>query len=229
MINSILRKESNKLHIIDSLTKGNLLLTEQQDIANEFGEFFANVGRDCAQQIPAAKNKIEHYLSKIPNSAVSLFIAPTNELEIRNIIQALRPKSSSGYDGLSNKLLKELDMEISLPLSIIFNKSLEEGVFPDRMKAADVTPLFKSKDQTNKNNYRPISLLLTISKILEKIMYKRTYNFLHHNDLIYHSQYGFRENHLCELATCELLGEIIKGHENKKTYLSGVPRSLQSL
>ena len=59
-----------------------MLLTEQQDIANEFGEFFANVGRDCAQQIPAAKNKIEHYLSKIPNSAESLFIAPTNELEI---------------------------------------------------------------------------------------------------------------------------------------------------
>ena len=82
LINSILRKESNKLHIIDSLTKGNLLLTEQQDIANEFGEFFANVGRNCAQQIPTAKNKIEHYLSKIPNSAESLFIVPTNELEI---------------------------------------------------------------------------------------------------------------------------------------------------
>ena len=89
LINSILRKETNKLHIIDSLTKGNLLLTEQQDIANEFGEFFTNVGRNCVRQIPVAKNQIEHYLSKIPHSAESLFIAPTNELEIRNIIQAL--------------------------------------------------------------------------------------------------------------------------------------------
>ena len=113
-------------------------------------------------------------------------------------------------------MLKELNRDISLPLSNIFNKSLEEGVFPDRMKAADVTPLFKSNDWTNRNNYCPISLLLMISKILEKIMYKRTYNFLHHNGLIYHSQYGFRENHSCELAACELLGEIIKGQENKK-------------
>ena len=216
MINSVLRKETNKLHIIDSLSKGNLLLTEQQDIVNEFGEFFANVGRNCAQQIPVAKYQIGHYLSKIPNSPESIFLAPTNELEIRNIIQALQPKSSSGYDGLSNKLIKKLYSDISLPLCIIFNKSLEEGVFPDRMKAADVTPLFKSKDWTNKTNYRPISLLLTISKILKKIMYKRTYSFMHHNCSIYHSQYGFRRNHSCELAACELLGEIIKGQENKK-------------
>ena len=68
----------------------------------------------------------------------------------------------------------------------------------------------------NKTNYRPISLLLTISKILEKIMYKRTYNIMHYNGSIYHSQYGFRSNHSCELAACELLGEIIKGQENKK-------------
>ena len=153
LINSILRKETNELHIIDSLSKGNLLLTEQKDIANEFGEFFANVGRNCAQQIPTAKYEIGYYLAKIPNSPKSIFLAPTNELEIRNIIQSMRPKSSSGFDGLSNKLIKDLCCKISLPLSIIFNKSMEEGVFPDRIKAADVTPLFKSKDQKNKTNY----------------------------------------------------------------------------
>ena len=183
---------------MDSLSKGNLLLTEQQDIANEFGEFFANMGRNCAQQIPTAKYEIGYYLAKIPNSPKLIFLAPTNELEIRNIIQSMRPKLSSEFDGLSNKLIKDLRCKISLPLSIIFNKSMEEGVFPDRMKAADVTPLFKSKDRTNKTNYQPISLLLTISKILEKIMHKRTYNFLHHSGLIYQSQYGFRRNHSCE-------------------------------
>ena len=96
------------------------------------------------------------------------------------------------------------------PLSIIFNKSLEEGVFPEEMKSADVGPLFKSKDRNECTNYRPISLLLTISKLLEKVVYSRTYKFLEKHDQLYASQYGFREGHLCENAINELVSEIVK-------------------
>ena len=78
------------------------------------------------------------------------------------------------------------------------------------MKKADVVPLFKSKDHQESNNYRPISLLLTLSKLLEKIMYKRTYNFLESTGQIYKSQYGFRTSHSCENAICELVSEVIK-------------------
>ena len=168
--------------------------------------------------IPSSRNDINHYISKIQIATNSLFLSPTNQnqSEIKRIIQDLHPKLSSGYDGISNKLLKKLSDQISNPLMIIFNKSIKEGVFPDKMKAADMSPLFKSKDRSSKNNYRPISLLMTISKILEKIMYKRTYNYINSNGLIYQSQYGFRSNHSCELASCELLGEIVKGMENNK-------------
>ena len=82
------------------------------------------------------------------------------------------------------------------------------------MKKADVVPLFKSKDHQESNNYRPISLLLTLSKLLEKIMYKRTYNFLESTGQIYKSQYGFRTSHSCENAICELVSEIIKGKQD---------------
>ena len=82
------------------------------------------------------------------------------------------------------------------------------------MKMADVSPLYKSKDQNECTNYRPISLLLTISKLLEKIMYKRTYNFLEHTGQLYNSQYGFRTGHSCENAVSELLAEV-----NKKAYI----------
>ena len=64
-------------------------------------------------------------------------------------------------------------------------------------------------------NYRPISLLLTLSKILEKIIYKRTYRFLENSNQIYKSQYGFRSKHSCEQAMSEILGEIIKNDEKK--------------
>ena len=75
---------------------------------------------------------------------------------------------------ISNNLLKSLCNNISLPLSYIFNQSILEGTFPDQMKKAEVIPLYKGKDSNQLINYRPISLLLTISKLLEKIVYKRT-------------------------------------------------------
>ena len=87
-------------------------------------------------------------------------------------------KTSSGHDNISNVLLKTLNESIITPLSIIFNKSLEEGVFPDEMKLADVAPLFKTRDRSECTNYRPISLLLTISKLLEKVVYSTTYTYL---------------------------------------------------
>ena len=83
-------------------------------------------------------------------------------------------------------------------------------VFPTEMKKADTVPLYKSKDKDDKNNYRPISLLLTVSKLLEKIMYNRTYNFLTKYNQIYNSQYGFRTGHSCQDAIAELIGEIAK-------------------
>ena len=101
------------------------------------------------------------------------------------------------------------------PLTILFNKSLSEGVFPEVMKKADVIPLYKAKDNEETNNYRPISLLLTISKLLEKIMYKRTYRFLEDSKQIYKSQYGFRTAHSCENAISERVSEIIKGKQDR--------------
>ena len=124
------------------------------------------------------------------------------------------PKNSSGYDNISNKLLKKLLPSLIEPLTIIFNKSLSEGVFPEAMKRADVVPLYKSKLHVETMNYRPISLLITVSKLLEKIMYKRTYTFLESTGQIFKSQYGFRTAHSCENAISELISGIIKGKQD---------------
>ena len=74
------------------------------------------------------------------------------------------------------------------PLSIVFNKSMTEGIFPDSMKLADMVPLYKSKERYLLNNYCPISLLITLSKILEKLLHTRVYKHLEENNLIYNSQ-----------------------------------------
>ena len=129
-------------------------------------------------------------------------------------------KTSTGYDGLSNKLLKSLKPSILMPLAIIFNQSMTQGVFPTAMKESVVVPLFKSQSTEILNNYRPISLLITVSKILEKLIYKRTYNFLSKTDQLFVSQYGFRQNHSCNDAVNELSMQIIKNLEEDKYTVS---------
>ena len=108
-----------------------------------------------------------------------------NPTEIEKIITNLPNKTSSGYDHLNNKLLKEIKLEIAIPSAIVFNHSLETGCFPTKMKYAEVVTLYKSKSKLHSVNYRPISLLITISKILEKMLYTLTYNFLDENNQIY--------------------------------------------
>ena len=84
------------------------------------------------------------------------------------------------------------------------------------MKNAEVIPLYKNKEKDLCINYRPILLLMTMSKLLEKIVYKRTYDFLVTTGQLYSSQYGFRSKHSCENAISELVGQVVKGHDRKE-------------
>ena len=171
---------------------------------------------ELMQKIPTSTKPIADYISKIPQNPQSLYFAPITSLEIEKIISKLEPKKSSGHDGISNKLIKDLCDVISYPITIIFNQSIQTGRFPSAMKWADITPLYKSKNKYETTNYRPISLLLTISKVLEKAVYSRTYKFLEQNQILYNSQYGFRSQHSCQDAISELVGKILKNMEEQK-------------
>ena len=142
-----------------------------------------------------------------------MFMTPTTDTEVEKIISKLKSKNSSGFDEVSNRILKGITTGISTPLSILINKSMMEGIFQTEMKKADTIPLYKCKEKSDKNNYRPISLLLTMSKVLEKVVYKRTYNFLNDSEQIFSSQYGFRSGHFCQGTRAELVGEITRNKD----------------
>ena len=137
--------------------------------------FKCNGNNDEGDYIPANKSPPSSYLNRLPRNEKSIYFAPCTCIEIKEIISNLPNKNSSGYDNISNKLLKELCNTIIEPLYIIFNQSLEQGIFPTNrsMKHGEVVPLYKNGSKEYLANYRPITLLLTISKILEKLVYVR--------------------------------------------------------
>ena len=169
-----------------------------------------------ANKIGPSTTSIHTYINNIPKNSSTIYLNPTTNSELTILINNLPNKTSKGHDDISNVMLKTLHPSIVGPLTIIFNKSLTEGCFPDLMKYADVVPLYKSKEHYLTNNYRPISLLITVSKLLEKVMYKRTFNFLTLTDQLYQGQYGFRKQHSCENAISELVSEIIKKTKKRK-------------
>ena len=100
--------------------------------------------------------------------------------------------------------------EISKQLADLFNFSFVTGVFPSVLKAAKVVPVFKKDSKLDYSNYRPISLLSNVEKILEKLMYKRLYTFLNSNNIIYNFQFGFRQQYYISYALVNITENIRK-------------------
>ena len=215
-MNAVVNKLSDKGSVVDKLTVDGVKITNPDSIANSLGKYFATVGDKFVLRIASHVKNVEEYIKKIHETTNSMYFQPTDKTEIMTIIAKLPNKANSGYDNISNKLLKLLKDEISEPLCELFNSSLEQGIFPSNMKLSDVIPLHKGKSRDAPENYRPISLLVTISKVLEKLVYKRVYSFLDSTGSFYNSQYGFHSKHSTDNAVTELLGEILKNLENKK-------------
>ena len=210
IINTIAGKTNDKSGLIEKIKINNIMHYNPTVIANSLGKYFSEVGSNFAKKIPAPTKCINEYLNKIPINKKSLFMKPTTGKEVLKLIGSLPNKSSSGFDEISNIILKEIKEEITPILVHIFNESIVKGIFPESMKLAHIVPLYKSKEKYLSENYRPISLLLTVSKLLEKIVYTRTYSFLSDTNQIYAKQFGFRKRHSCENAVSKLIGNIVK-------------------
>ena len=111
--------------------------------------------------------------------------------EIVDIIKILNPNKASGPDIISHKMLKLCPEKIAVPLQIIFNKSLLQCKYPTSWKIAHVMAIFKKGDKVLPSNYRPISLISCVGKIMERVIYKYVFSHLQRNKLIYEYQSGF--------------------------------------
>ena len=130
LINKINGKINDKTCVIDYFKVNNIKYLMGKDISNQFGKYFSSVGKEFALKIEESKTPLKNYIDKIPINPKCMFFEPASLQEVSNIIRSLKPKHSSGYDDISNKLLKELHPVILQPLTEVINKSLQEGIFP---------------------------------------------------------------------------------------------------
>ena len=125
-------------------------------------------------------------------------------------VKLLKDNKAIGPQSIPTKLFKTFNKTLSEPLTNLINLSFIKGVFPNVLKTAQILPTFKKGDKTEMNNYRPISLISNVSKILEKLMYKRLYTFLEENNSFYPCQFVFRSNHSTNSAIIEITEQIRK-------------------
>ena len=218
-LNSISGRPNDKSSINEIFCINKRKTDDQNEIANGFCKYFSEVGKTFAEKIPPPEHLFHTYLSSTENKR-SLFLFPTDPDEINKLLSSLKPKKSSGHDNISTLFLKGIKNQISDPLSALINKSLEAGYVPNIFKLAKVTPIYKAKNVQELTNYRPISLLPSMSKILEKIIHKRLYNFLNSQNLFYPSQYGFRPKHSTINAITEFTSHVLTSFENQEHSLS---------
>ena len=175
-IKEILGKFKNKHDFPDYFTLDGKLISEPQLITNCFNRFFSSVGRALSETISYnGTNSVSSYLKRHVSSC--FHFECVNPTIVMKYINDLASKSSSGPDKISSILLKRLANYIVTPLTVMINQSLCTGTFPDKLKLVKVIPLYKKVDNHVFDNYRPISLLSTVSKIFEKVVFIQVYDY----------------------------------------------------
>ena len=168
---------------IPPMKSNNEFFTEDKDKAKLLNNYFKT------QSSLNDDGKILPQVIKI--NANDLSVIMTSPDEVKSILETLKIGKASGPDYINNYVLKMCAAELSEPLSKLFNYSLSQSKVPKIWKEANVTPVFKKDDPSDYSNYRPISLLSTVGKVLERIIHKHTYNFFIANNVISSLQSGF--------------------------------------
>ena len=194
-INEIVCRKSKKGGVITHLkTDNGGIIYDPKQIADELNNYFVQIGKKLSDKIsPPAKTHMDF----LKGSAIenTFFLSATNPFEVDSIVSSFNNNKAMGPDNIPIRMLKA-GLPILAPiLSKLINECFEFGIFPQSLKIARVTPLFKGGSKDSSNCYRPISIILPLSKLIEKLISKRLVKFLDKFNIIKDNQYGFRSSH----------------------------------
>lgn len=216
------------INIIFGRTKGkekiNLVangrkITDTPNVCEIFNNYFSTIGVNLASRISNLTNMSP--ASNVCHVTNSIFLRPTNINEVTALIRELDINKSPGPDNIPASIIKGNPQAFAFILSQAFNKIVDTGEYPICLKTARVVPIFKSGDVSDPCNYRPVSTLSVFSKILEKLLTARLFDFLKANNIIYKFQYGFRKQCGTMTAITELVDDLID-RIDKKNIVGGL-------
>lgn len=198
--------------IIEYLMVNDKMINDHQEMCNVMNDHFTSVGENLMKKIPEVEF-IEPFFNP-----ESMFVDPEEIMpkEVEDIIDKLDSKKATGYDNISVKFIKILKFNMVQILVHLIKLCFKTGIFPDKLKKAQILPVFKNGVKCNCNNYRPISLLPTFSKIVEKIMNNKLLDFLESKKLLSCNQYGFRKFRDTEVAIVDVISNIQSNVDNNK-------------
>ncbi|CAB4007916.1 Hypothetical predicted protein [Paramuricea clavata] len=195
-INDILGR-NRKQTTINEIKLPGKTVTSTDELVDIFNDHFSNIGPKLAESIPndsdvSFRDFITQQKSKTKNS---FSFRPVSVTLVYTLLVNLSTTKATGMDKISAKILQVAAPVIAPSLTEIFNMSIDSDQFPSDWKAARVIPLFKKGQRSMLGNYRPISILPVVSKLMERIMYDQMYEYLNQNNLFSKHQFGFRPYH----------------------------------
>ena len=207
---SVTNKDNASLNTLpEELNIDNEIYTDSEKIAVKLNEYFASVSdqykTDCDSLYPPNFSKLEDYVqSKIPPHVY--FTVPYITLQqVSKFINTLDPAKATGLYGLGPRILKMAASILAPSITSLINKSIETSTFPSNLKVAKLHPIHKNGNKSDPSNYRPISILPTISKFFEKHINKHLMGFLNKYTLLHENQSGFRPKPGCQTALIKLV------------------------
>ena len=195
------KKQQNTIYLED---QG--FISDPHNVANKFNDFFLNVAGNLSAKIVQKNTKFQDYLKNPNKSKFSL--KETEPGEVVKVINNLDSKKSGDIYNISPDLVKLSNQAISQCLSIIFNRCIKDGCFPNAFKNTKVIPLHKGDSVLSVSNYRPISLLPIFSKIFERLIYNQFIVYINENKILDELQFGFQKNKSTEHAISAIVNKI---------------------
>lgn len=215
-INQTENKSKATWKVIQELTgkknKQNKEVFNSNLTAEEFNNHFIKVGEEIVGSA-SSKDPLEYMNISQINSIFFTYITP---METSKIITNLKNNHTQDIYGMTTNLLKQIVDNINIPLTYIINKGIDEGCFPTPLKKAKVIPIYKKGDPHQCENYRPISILPTISKIFETVIKTRLINFFENKNILATNQHGYRTKKSTTTALTNVVLQIYEAFDNRE-------------
>lgn len=189
-----------------------------KEIANVFNNFFTTVAAKLVKKLPpcspcpnvfnVSSSLFKQFYQKVTSDKLQIEIHAVDTEFVYKQICHLNSFKSTGIDDISARFIKDAAIVLTKPITYIINLSITSGIVPDELKSARVKPLFKKNSRTEVGNYRPVSILCIISKLLEKSVYKQLESYFIKNNLLYEFQSGFRSAYSTDTCLVHLFDHI---------------------